>query len=138
MVTSPRLWRPRLVFWIGALATGVISTGFALLADEAQHIFARAFVHDGWQRFLPLLVSPAGFMLCAWLAYRFLPGSQGSGIPQVIAARHLRDDAERSRFLSLKMAAGKIALTVIGPLSGSEQPAPQSSAAMARARDRMG
>ena len=66
MVTSPRLWRPRLVFWIGALATGIISTGFAFMADEAQHIFARAFVHDGWQRFLRLLVSPAGFMLCAW------------------------------------------------------------------------
>ena len=40
MVTSPRLWKPRLVFWIGALATGLVSAGFALLADEAQHLFS--------------------------------------------------------------------------------------------------
>lgn len=119
LVISPRLWKPRLVFWVGALATGVVSAGFAYLADGAQHLFTAAMPTEGWQRLLPLLVTPAGFVLCAWLAMRFFPGSQGSGIPQAIAARHLRDDAERSRFLSLKVAFGKILLTVIGLLSGA-------------------
>lgn len=118
MVTSPRLWKPRMVFWIGALATGVVSAGFAFLADQAQHLFA-AVTHDGWRRFLPLAITPLGFVLCAWLALRYFPGSQGSGIPQAIAARHLRDADERSRFLSMKMVAGKILLTILGLLSGA-------------------
>ncbi|MGO6907001.1 chloride channel protein, partial [Rhizobium ruizarguesonis] len=33
------LWQPRLVFWCGALAIGVISIGFAKLADLAQKGF---------------------------------------------------------------------------------------------------
>jgi H+/Cl- antiporter ClcA len=33
-------------------------------------------------------------MLCAWMAYTWFPGSQGSGIPQAIAARYLREDAD--------------------------------------------
>ncbi|WEX07182.1 chloride channel protein [Chelativorans sp. AA-79] len=119
LVVSPRLWKPRLVFWLGALATGLISTGFAYLADEAHLFFLAATGAEGLRRFLPLLVTPAGFALSAWLAYRFFPGSEGSGIPQVIAARHLRDDKERSHFLSLRMVFGKIALTVLGLASGA-------------------
>ncbi|TIX02847.1 MAG: chloride channel protein, partial [Mesorhizobium sp.] len=47
------------------------------------------------------------------------PGSQGSGIPQAIAARHLRDEEDRSRILSLRLEAGKIALTVVGLACGA-------------------
>ncbi len=68
---------------------------------------------------LPLLLTPLGFALCAFGAARFVPGSQGSGIPQAIAARHLREDSERSGFLSLRIAAGKIVMTVIGLLCGA-------------------
>ncbi len=114
MVGSARLWRPRLVFWAGALAIGVISAVFAWMADAAQGAFAAVTGGGGAARFWPLLVTPAGFVLCAWIAGRYLPGSEGSGIPQAIAARHLRDDADRQRFLSLRMVAGKILLTVIG------------------------
>ena len=65
------------------------------------------------------MLTPLGFILCAWLAFAFFPGSQGSGIPQAIAARHLRDDEDRSRMLSLRIAVGKIALTVLGLFSGA-------------------
>lgn len=119
LMATPGLWKSRLVFWIGALAIGVISTGFAFVADEAQSLFASTFESGGWRRFLPLVVTPAGFVFCAWIGSRYFPGSEGSGIPQAIAGRHLRDDAERSRFLSLKMVAGKIALTVVGLASGA-------------------
>ncbi|MDP1092353.1 chloride channel protein, partial [Klebsiella pneumoniae] len=51
--------------------------------------------------------------------FRFFPGSQGSGIPQAIAARHLRDDEERGRFLSLRMVWGKIVLTIVGLACGA-------------------
>jgi H+/Cl- antiporter ClcA len=119
LVNSRRLWKPRLVFWAGALAIGIVSAGFARLSDVAQWLFATATAGEGWPRFAPLFITPAGFVVSAWLANRFFPGSQGSGIPQAIAARHLREREERGRFLSLRMAAGKIALTVLGLATGA-------------------
>jgi chloride channel protein, CIC family len=119
MVSSPRFWKPRLVFWIGALAIGLISAGFAWLADWAQVVFDDLTAGEGGNRLLPLALTPAGFVLCAWLADRYFPGSEGSGIPQAIAARHLRDDTDRSRLLSLRMVVGKVALTVIGLGTGA-------------------
>lgn len=119
LAITPRFWRQRLVFWSGALAIGVVSAVFAWLADGAQHLFNLASRREDALRFLPLLVTPAGFLFCAWFAFRLVPGSQGSGIPQAIAARHLREDAERSRFLSLRIAAGKVALTLAGLLCGA-------------------
>ena len=111
---SRRIWRPRLVFWAGALAIGLLSVAFAWMADIAHHAFATVTAGPGWRRWLPLVVTPAGFVLCVWLAQRYFPNAQGSGIPQAIAARHLRSDAERDRLLSLRMVVGKIGLTVIG------------------------
>ncbi len=119
LVGSPRFWKPRLVFWTGALAIGVISAGFAWLADAAQAAFAAVTAGPGWRRLVPLALTPAGFVACAWLAGRYFPGSEGSGIPQAIAGRHVRDDAERNRFLSLRMVVGKVALTVIGLGTGA-------------------
>ena len=117
---SRRVWRPRLVFWSGAIAVGVISVLFARLADVAQIGFHMMLGQgDSWRRFLPLVVTPGGFVVCAWLAYSVFPNSQGSGIPQAIAARHLRDDDERQRLLSLKMIVGKIGLTLAGLMCGA-------------------
>ncbi len=113
------LWRPRLVFWCGALAIGLVSVGFARLADLAQKAFAGLTTTGEWSFLLPLIVSPLGFMLSAFLAIRLFPNSQGSGIPQAIAARHLREEEDRSRLLSLRIAAGKIALTVLGLFCGA-------------------
>jgi H+/Cl- antiporter ClcA len=119
MWVSPKVWRLRLVFWTGALAIGGISVLFAGLADGAQTAFRSLTGGDGWRAGLPLLMTPLGFVLCAWLAHVLFPGSQGSGIPQAIAARHLRDDEDRSHILSLKLVVGKIALTVIGLFCGA-------------------
>lgn len=117
---SRRMWRPRLVFWSGAIAVGIISVAFARLADVAQEGF-HAMLGDGagWRGLLPLAVTPVGFVVCAWLAHVHFPNSQGSGIPQAIAARHLRDDEDRDRLLSLKMVVGKIGLTLAGLLCGA-------------------
>lgn len=113
------LWRPRLVFWCGALAIGLVSVGFARLADLAQKAFAGLTATGEWSFLLPLVISPLGFMLSAFLAIKLFPNSQGSGIPQAIAARHLREEEDRSRLLSLRIAAGKIALTVLGLFCGA-------------------
>jgi H+/Cl- antiporter ClcA len=116
---SLNLWRPRLVFWTGALAIGVISVVFAKLADLAQRAFAGLTAPAEWTWFLPILITPLGFVLSAWLAARLFPNSQGSGIPQAIAARHLHHEEDRTRLLSLRLAFGKIVLTIVGLFCGA-------------------
>jgi H+/Cl- antiporter ClcA len=113
------LWRSRLVFWLGAIAIGVVSVIFAKLADLAQKAFT-LIGSSGEHAFLfPLLVTPLGFVISAYLAAKIFPNSQGSGIPQAIAARHLHNNEDRERLLSLKIAVGKIALTVLGLSCGA-------------------
>ena len=120
MWVSRRVWQPRIVFWAGAISIGLISVLFAVLADQAQALFLTVIGSgSGWRSYLPLVVTPLGFVLCAWLAHSFFPGSQGSGIPQAIAARHLRGDDDRGHILSLRLVVGKIALTVVGLACGA-------------------
>ncbi|MBT9368733.1 chloride channel protein [Rhizobium sp. CSW-27] len=136
------VWKPRIVFWIGAVAIGVVSVGFAMAADRAQHLFQAINASHPYAFLAPLLLTPAGFALCAWMAFSWFPNSQGSGIPQAIAARHLQDEASRSVLLSLKIAAGKILLTIIGLFCGAsigrEGPTVQVGAAIMLASGRIG
>lgn len=142
LISSPRLWKSRLVFWTGALAIGLISVLFARLADEAHSLFQATFLGGGHQRWLPLLITPLGFVFCAWVTDRFFPGAQGSGIPQAIAARHLREDEDRGGFLTIRIIIGKIALTLTGLLCGAsigrEGPTVQVGAALMLVAARIG
>jgi H+/Cl- antiporter ClcA len=113
---SPRAWRHRLVFWCGGLAIGIAAVGMAIAADYVQAWFRRAL---GYSPYLALVITPAGLALSVALARRFFPGSQGSGIPQAIAARRSGDGEARTRLLSLRLAAGKILLTLLGLLTGA-------------------
>jgi H+/Cl- antiporter ClcA len=115
LLFSGRRWRMRLVFWGGALAVGVVSVAFAALATQATNLFHHLLVRP-W---VALILTPMGFVLSAWMAARFFPGSQGSGIPQAIAARHMKDAAARGRLLSLRLTFGKIFLTLFGMACGA-------------------
>jgi H+/Cl- antiporter ClcA len=111
------VWGPRIAFWAGALAIGVISVGFAYLADQSQLLFASAIAATVW--WLPLLITPLCFCLCSWLAVRYFPGSEGSGIPQAMAARDMHVAADREDILSLKVVSAKAVLTLVGLFSGA-------------------
>lgn len=115
---APKQLKTQAVFWLAAVAIGVVSAGFSIAADFAQHVFAHA-TQGGWTRWLPLAITPLGFMVCAWAAMRFFPGAQGSGIPQAMASRALREIPGRGGLLSLRLAAGKIVLTVLGLFCGA-------------------
>ncbi len=109
---SPTAWKVRLVFWAGATMVGLVCAALAVLADHANGAFmamARQYPY------LPLLVTPAGMVGIAWLTNRFFPGSQGSGIPQAIAALQIPGKAA---ILSLRIAVGKFVLVLLGLLAG--------------------
>ncbi len=109
-------WRRRFVFFSGALLVGVVAILFALGCEVANNTFHGVVA---FSPFLPLLVTPAGFALVVWLTRKYFPGAQGSGIPQTIAALGSGADENRSRMLSLRIAVGKIFLTILGLMSGS-------------------
>jgi H+/Cl- antiporter ClcA len=95
---------------------GGVAVAFAVAADYAQAGFKALLAHSPY---LALAVTPAGLALSAALTRRFFPGSQGSGIPQTIAARQYGDATARSRLLSPRIAVGKIGLTLLGLVTGA-------------------
>ncbi|MFZ6645048.1 chloride channel protein [Undibacterium sp. TJN25] len=82
----------------------------------------------------PLLFMPAGFALLAYCCKRYFPGSQGSGIPQTMAAMDMTGAEKRSTLLSARIAAGKIFSTLaglcIGASIGREGPTVQIGASI--------
>jgi H+/Cl- antiporter ClcA len=65
------------------------------------------------------VVTPIGVALSVLLTNRYFQNSQGSGIPQAIAARKLDDQEARGRLVSGRLAIGKILLTLLGLLRGA-------------------
>ena len=112
----PDAWKIRILFWSGAVIVGLVATGFALSTEFVDHSFHQLIQSSPY---LPLVICPLGLMLVSWMTRRFFPGSQGSGIPQSIAALQMIDHTSRSAVLSFRIAFGKILLTLIGLLSGA-------------------
>lgn len=108
-------WRKRVLLVGAALLAGLIAIVFAIGAELAIEAHSHVMTISPW---LSLIVAPAGFALMTWIARRFVPAAQGSGIPQSIAATMSEDPAVRSRLLSLRIALAKVALTLGGLLSG--------------------
>jgi H+/Cl- antiporter ClcA len=131
-------WQRRLIFVLGGVVVGAAAVALALLADLAQQAFRYALA---FQRDASLIVTPAGFALSVYLTRRFFPNSQGSGIPQAIAARQLKDQEARHALVSIRIAIGKILLTLLGLLCGAsagrEGPTVQVGASIMFAAGRM-
>lgn len=112
---SRKRWFKRAAFWGGGLAVGLTAVVMALGAAWAQRMFLCIQANS---LFWPLIVTPAGFALSAFVTRRYFAGAQGSGIPQAIVAHETSDESLRNRLLSLRVAVGKIALTILGILCG--------------------
>ncbi|MGJ4996864.1 chloride channel protein [Bradyrhizobium sp. HKCCYLS3077] len=113
-LTSAR-WQRRVLFVAGGLVVGAAAVALAELADWAQLAFNWLLSQS---RYASLIVTPAGFALSVYLTQRYFPNAQGSGIPQAIAARHLTDTRARSPLVSIRIAIGKVLLTLLGLLCG--------------------
>jgi H+/Cl- antiporter ClcA len=106
----------RILFITGGVVTGLAAYSFATLADIVQGGFQS--LTDAKSGYV-WLITPLGFALSAVIASRWFPNSQGSGIPQCIAAMQTTDSALRHRLLSARIAFGKFALTLLGLACGA-------------------
>ena len=113
---SRQAWRLRLVFWGGAITIGAVAGGFALMAGHADRFFYHLYQHSP---ILAYILTPVGMAFIVFITRRFFKGTEGSGIPQAIAALSMQSDALRSRVLSLRVALGKTLLTTLGLLCGA-------------------
>lgn len=136
---STRHWKRRLIFWVGAVCVGIVAVLFAVAAAYANAVF-----HDllDVSPYLPLIVTPLGLALVVAITRRYFPGSQGSGIPQTIAALKISDPEARETVLSLKIAFGKMMMTLLalfsGASAGREGPTVQIGASIMHALGRWG
>lgn len=139
LLFSKAKWRQQSVFWGGGALIGVVAVAFAQLADLAYEALKLV---NGWSPYTMLLVSPLGFALLVYLTDRYFQGSQGSGIPQTIAARQIEAPAGRRALLNLRLAVGKIGLTLLGLLFGAsvgrEGPTVQVGASIMHEMGRLG
>ncbi|MBL6986639.1 MAG: chloride channel protein [Methylobacter sp.] len=88
-----------------------------LLSEWAAETYRILSVQFPWFHFV---IPPVGMGFTAWLTFRFFPGSERSGIPQVKAALEFtHNPKERSELISLKIAFGKMFLPIMGLLSGA-------------------
>lgn len=109
-----RLWLHYGVFWLGAIAVGLIAVLYAQLIDFGYNAFLRYAAQYRW---LPLVLTPAVSAACVWITLRFFPGSEGSGIPQVIATLHGPGELGQ-RLLTIRILVGKILVSFLAVLGG--------------------
>ena len=113
---KPRLWRTRFVFWGGAIMVGLVAAVFAILSDHADVGFRRILEYN---TYLPLLVTPLGFLLAVYLTKKFFSGAEGSGIPQTLIALGDPGSKLSNKFLSIRMVVGKVSMCVLALASGA-------------------
>src|ERR1700751_1444541 len=128
------LWHRGSVWLLGPVLVGLMAVGLAIGAEYAAQVNHWAV---GTFRFAPLIFMPAGFALLAYVCARFVPGSQGSGIPQTIAAINTTSEQKHSHVLSIRIALGKAMLTLgglaFGASIGREGPTVQIGASIMHA-----
>jgi H+/Cl- antiporter ClcA len=110
-------WKRRFVFWSGAISVALAAIALAVAGEWANGIFHKVLAISPY---LPLLITPAGMALIVYITKKYFPGSQGSGIPQAIAALDPEESGSiRERVLSLRVSTGKFFLAVFALLCGA-------------------
>lgn len=129
-----------LPFWAASIIAGFVAVAFTVLFNIAEDAF-----HDirNWNRASVLLISPLFFCLAFLTVYYFAPYSNGSGIPQVMAAIEYSNKKRVNgvdKLLGLKIIVAKIVSSLLmvqgGAPIGREGPTIQISASIFRLIDR--
>jgi H+/Cl- antiporter ClcA len=104
--------------WGAALLVGLVSVLYADWSTDASNAFLRIIAGHIW---LAFVITPALTALSLFLTKRWFTGSEGSGIPQVIAALHAPptgDDTLMRRLFGIRVIVGKLLISLIGLLGG--------------------
>lgn len=109
-------WKLRIIFWTAAIVIGAAAALFAIASSFSDGLFHRLYEYSPT---LAYVLTPLGLGLIAWLTKNFFRGTEGSGIPQAIAALSMRDSALRATVLSFRIAIGKVFLTCLGLMCGA-------------------
>jgi len=72
---------------IGAVLLGLVAIALVKSGEAAKHLFDRAFAAAPW---LAASATPFVFVAVVGVTRRYFPEARGSGIPQVMADRALR------------------------------------------------
>ena len=129
---SSARWRIRILLWGGAVLAGLAVVTFAKLADLSLSFFDQLTAAHLW---IALLITPPAGMLTVYWTNRYFNGTQGSGIPQVIAAARRAELGKPVGFLlSLRLGFGKVLMGGLGLAggfsAGREGPSVQVAAAI--------
>jgi H+/Cl- antiporter ClcA len=112
------------------MATGCIAWFFWFCEDEGNKWFDKirhvpVVTEDVWfvpesaiNLLLPMVIITLAMFVILQLRMRFFPGTEGTGIPQAIAALKTEDGPIRKRMLSWRIAIGKTFLLILGLFSG--------------------
>lgn len=104
--------------WAAALLVGLISVLYARWSTDVYDTFIGLIAGRAW---LAFLITPACTVLAVFLTRRWFYGSEGSGIPQVIAALHAPrkdEDTLMQHLFGLRVLFGKLGVSLIGFLGG--------------------
>jgi H+/Cl- antiporter ClcA len=118
-VQSRRLFLQVGLPWGAALLVGLVSVLYTDLSTKASQVFLGWIAGRSW---LAFVITPALTVLALFLTRSWFTGSEGSGIPQVIAALHAPQAEEADtlmrRLFGLRVIVGKIGVSLVGLLGG--------------------
>lgn len=125
----------KLPFILSGVAIGTLSVSFAKASDHVTDAFLEFY--RNW-RYIPLLITPLGFLFSRWVVLHFAPSAAGSGIPQVMAALELahksKNEASLNKLLSVRIFLTKLASNISvlfgGGITGREGPMVQIGASI--------
>lgn len=114
------LWMLALPYQVAAVTTALVAVGFTKLFVWLEHRNAALIAEH------PLLIfitAPAAFLASWWMVRRISPMAGGSGVPQLIAAAEVADDAEKHdgswRFLNVRIIFVRVGATLAMVMGGA-------------------
>jgi len=122
-VLTRAAWRRHAVWFVAALFSGAGALLFNYADTYGGGLVNAAHALSPW---IPFAMVSLGMPLLCWLRDRLFPGTEGTGIPQAIAALKIGPSPARAYVLSMRVAFGKMLLLVLalclGPTIGREGP----------------